>query len=36
MGPQEFDEVLEQVTRWGLDPFLKDRDFDALRYSASR
>jgi hypothetical protein len=33
---QEFDEVLEQVTRWGLDQFLKDRSFDALRYSASR
>jgi len=33
---QEFDEVIEQVTRWGLDQFLKDRSFDALRYSASR
>jgi hypothetical protein len=33
---QEFDEVLEQVTRWGLDQFLKDRSFDALSYPASR
>jgi hypothetical protein len=33
---QEFDEVLEQVTRWGLDDFLKDRSFDALSYAASR
>ena len=33
---QEFDEILEQVTRWGLDQFLQDRSFDALRYSASR
>ena len=33
---QEFDEVLEQVTRWGLDDFLKDRSFDALSYPASR
>jgi NitT/TauT family transport system substrate-binding protein len=33
---QEFDEVLDQVTRWGLDDFLKDRSFDALSYPASR
>jgi len=29
---QEFDEVLDQVTRWGLDQFVKDRSFDALSY----
>ena len=28
--------VLDQVTRWGLDQFLKDRSFDALSHSASR
>jgi NitT/TauT family transport system substrate-binding protein len=33
---QEFDDVLDQVTRWGLDDFLKDRSFDALSYSAPR
>jgi hypothetical protein len=33
---QEFDDVLAQVTRWGLDQFLNDRSFDALSYSASR
>lgn len=33
---QEFDDVLDQVSCWGLDQFLKDRSFDALSYSASR
>jgi hypothetical protein len=33
---QEFDDVLDQVKRWGLDQFLKDRSFDALSYPASR
>jgi NitT/TauT family transport system substrate-binding protein len=33
---REFDEVLDQVTRWGLDQFLKDRSFDALSYPATR
>jgi hypothetical protein len=28
----EFDEVLEQVQRWGLDEFLKERAFDKLAY----
>jgi NitT/TauT family transport system substrate-binding protein len=28
----EFDEVLEQVTRWGLDDYLKDRTFENLIY----
>ena len=31
---QEFDEVLEQVQRWGLDEYLKDRLFDNLVYRA--
>jgi hypothetical protein len=26
----EFDEVMEQVGRWGLDQHLKDRDYDSL------
>ena len=30
---QEFDEVLAQVERWGLDEYLKDRSFDDLVYS---
>ncbi len=33
---EEFDEVLDQVARWGLDDFLKDRRFEALSYSATR
>jgi NitT/TauT family transport system substrate-binding protein len=28
----EFDEVLQQVERWGLDEFLKERAFDKLAY----
>jgi hypothetical protein len=28
----EFDEVLEQVERWGLDQFLKERSFEKLAY----
>jgi NitT/TauT family transport system substrate-binding protein len=31
----EFDEVLEQVQRWGLDQFLKERAFDKLAYPAA-
>jgi NitT/TauT family transport system substrate-binding protein len=30
----EFDEVLDQVQRWGLDEFLKERAFDKLAYRA--
>src|SRR5262245_19662837 len=30
----EFDETLEQVRRWGLDQYLKDRSFDNLAYPA--
>jgi NitT/TauT family transport system substrate-binding protein len=29
---EEFDEVLRQVERWGLDQYLKDRSFEALVY----
>jgi len=29
---EEFDEVLEQVQRWGLDQYLKDRSFEDLVY----
>jgi hypothetical protein len=32
---EEFDEVLAQVERWGLDEYLKDRSFDNLVYRAS-
>jgi NitT/TauT family transport system substrate-binding protein len=32
---EEFDEVLEQVQRWGLDQYLKDRSFDNLVYRAT-
>jgi hypothetical protein len=28
----EFDEVMQQVERWGLDQYLKDRSFDNLIY----
>jgi hypothetical protein len=31
----EFDEVLKQVERWGLDQYLKDRSFENLVYRAS-
>ena len=31
----EFDEVMEQVQRWGLDQFLKERAFDKLAYRAA-
>src|SRR6185503_16022394 len=31
---EEFDAVLEQVGRWGLDEFLKDRSFENLVYRA--
>jgi NitT/TauT family transport system substrate-binding protein len=30
----EFDEVMDQVQRWGLDQFLKDRRFENLIYTA--
>ncbi len=29
----EFDEVLDQVKRWGLDQYLKDRSYDSLSFS---
>jgi NitT/TauT family transport system substrate-binding protein len=29
----EFDETLDQVKRWGLDQFLKERSFDSLSYA---
>ena len=29
----EFDETLRQVERWGLDQYLKDRDFETLSYA---
>jgi hypothetical protein len=28
----EFDEVLQQVERWGLDQYLKERSFENLTY----
>jgi hypothetical protein len=31
---EEFDATLAQVTRWGLDQYLKDRNFEALSYAA--
>jgi hypothetical protein len=31
---EEFDEVLRQVERWGLDEYLKDRSFETLVYRA--
>jgi len=31
----EFDEVLQQVERWGLDQYLKNRSFDSLVYRAT-
>src|SRR5215469_10809247 len=34
MPRAEFDEVLEQVKRWGLDQYLGDRDYEKLSYSA--
>ena len=30
----EFDEVMQQVKRWGLDDYLKERDFDKLAFNA--
>jgi len=30
----DFDDTLDQVTRWGLDQYLKDRSFAALSYAA--
>jgi ABC-type nitrate/sulfonate/bicarbonate transport system substrate-binding protein len=30
----EFDDTLDQVKRWGLDDYLKDRSFEALSYAA--
>jgi NitT/TauT family transport system substrate-binding protein len=30
----EFDETLDQVKRWGLDQYLKERSFEALSYAA--
>jgi NitT/TauT family transport system substrate-binding protein len=32
----EFDDTLEQVRRWGLDQYLKDRSFGNLSYSVGR
>jgi NitT/TauT family transport system substrate-binding protein len=32
MARSEFDEVLQQVKRWGLDDYLKERSFEALAY----
>jgi len=32
MPRTEFDEVLAQVARWGLDDYLRERSFDALAY----
>jgi len=32
----EFDETLEQVKRWGLDQYLKERSFESLSYSVGR
>lgn len=29
---EQFDEVFSQVKRWGLDQYLKNRDFETLRY----
>ena len=31
----EFDEVLDQVKRWGLDQYLNDRSYDNLRYQVT-
>ena len=28
----EFDEVMDQVKRWGLDQYLKDRNYEKLSY----
>ena len=32
----EFDETLEQVKRWGLDQYLKERSFETLSYPVGR
>ena len=31
---EEFDDTLDQVKRWGLDQYLKDRSFEGLSYAA--
>ncbi len=31
---EEFDETLDQVKRWGLDQYLKERSFETLSYAA--
>ncbi len=31
---EEFDDTLDQVKRWGLDQYLKDRSFEGLSYTA--
>jgi ABC-type nitrate/sulfonate/bicarbonate transport system substrate-binding protein len=31
----EFDEVLDQVQRWGLDQYVRERSFDKLSYALS-
>jgi NitT/TauT family transport system substrate-binding protein len=33
---EEFDDVFDQVARWGLDQYLKDRSFGRLAYSSAR
>jgi NitT/TauT family transport system substrate-binding protein len=33
---EEFDDTLQQVKRWGLDQYLKDRSFESLSYSVGR
>ena len=32
--PEEFDQVMQQVERWGLDQYLKNRSFETLVYRA--
>jgi hypothetical protein len=32
----EFDEVMDQVKRWGLDDYLKDREFENLSAEVAR
>jgi len=32
----EFDEVMDQVKRWGLDDYLKDRSFENLAANLTR
>ena len=33
---EEFEEVFNQVERWGLDQYLKDRSFDSLVYRGQK